>query len=65
MNDEGDELGTVERVDGDQIYVKPDPGLSSRIRQRLGWDDEDDETFPIKHDQVEAIQGNDIRLKST
>lgn len=64
VNDEGDELGTVDRVEGDTVYAKPSSGLSQRVRQRLGWDDEDEETFPLSHDQVDRIEGNEIRLKS-
>lgn len=65
MTADGDMVGTVERIHGDEAHVKPDTGLSQSIRETLGWTAEGEDVYPLKHSSVERIAGDEIHLKST
>jgi len=59
----GDEIGTVERISGDMAYVKPMQNLSNRVRQRLGWEDEED-TYELKHSKVTEFDDDEIHIRN-
>lgn len=59
---DGDEIGTVERVSGSTAHVKPAADLSQSIRRRLGWSEEDQETYHLENSQVERITDDEIQL---
>lgn len=60
---DGDEVGTIENIDNNMAHVQPKGSLSRSIRRRLGWAEDDQDTFEIRHNQVEDISGNEIQLK--
>jgi len=64
MTADGDMVGTVESISGNNAHVKPDAGLSKRTRERLGWTEEGEETYRLKHSSVDKIAGGEIHLKS-
>jgi hypothetical protein len=59
----GDAVGMVSSVSGGTAYVDPDPGLADRIRTRLGWEDRDDDDFPLEQSRIDTITEDEIRLK--
>lgn len=63
VTQDGDEVGTIDSVSGDTATVSPSSGLSESIRQRLGWTDEDMDTFDLDYSNVDTDQGDEIRLK--
>jgi len=65
MTADGEMIGTVERIRGDEAHVRPDTGLSQSVRETLGWTDESEEMYPLRHESVEQIAGDEIHLKST
>lgn len=64
MNSKGDKLGTVADTESGMLHVKPATSLTRRMRQRLGWES-DDEAFIISQEHVEKIRGNEIHLKKS
>jgi len=64
MTADGDMVGTVEAIDGSEAHVKPDAGLAQNTRRRLGWTDEGEEVYALRHDNVDKISGDEIHLKS-
>lgn len=60
---DGDMVGTVEEASGTAARVKAEEDLSRSIRRRLGWSEEDEESFELEHSNVERISGDEIRLK--
>jgi len=62
LNADGDEIGTIDSVSNNRAYVMPKQGLSDRIRQRLGWE-EDEETYELKHSRVADIAGDEVHLR--
>jgi len=60
---DGDEIGTIDRVSGNKAYVSPKARLSQSIRKRLGWEEEEAETYELMHSEVDSFSGDEIRLK--
>lgn len=59
----GDKVGTIEKVEGNMAHVRPKQSLSRSIRRRLGWAEDDGDTFELTHEQVRDISGDEVRLK--
>jgi hypothetical protein len=61
---DGDEVGSVDRVSGGTARVRPGGDLSRSIRRRLGWTEEDEETYRLQRSKVDVITDDEIRLKA-
>ena len=61
---DGDVLGTVEKVSGEHIHVRPHATLSRNVRQKLGWQD-DDQVYELGRSAVDRIEGDEIHLDVT
>lgn len=64
VNDQGDEVGIVADVEHGTAYVDPDPGLTDKITSKLGWDDRDEDTYPLQSESVDSVTDDEIRLGS-
>lgn len=60
---DGDEVGTIEKIDRNMAHVRPDGSLARSIRRRLGWAEEDEDVYEIEHSRVSNISGDEVRLK--
>jgi hypothetical protein len=63
MTADGDMVGTIERIAGGNAHVKPDTSLSSSIRNRLGWADEDKSTYRLDKSKVDSFSGDEVHLR--
>lgn len=63
INDNGEEIGSIDRVEKDMAHITPASGLSSQTRQRLGWE-EGEASYILEHDTVEDIGDDEVTLKS-
>ncbi|NHN60945.1 MULTISPECIES: PRC-barrel domain containing protein [Halorussus] len=59
-----DKVGTVQEVRGDTAYVNPDAGITDKIKASLDWGDDDEDTYPLEADQVDAVTDDEVRLRS-
>ena len=60
---DGAEVGQIEEIKGDVAHVKPADGLSTSIRQRLGWTKEGESVYELRHSNVDSFTGNEVHLK--
>lgn len=60
---DGEQIGTVQSVEGSKAHVKPAHDLNDSTRQRLGWTDMSDETYELESDHVEDFGERQIKLK--
>jgi sporulation protein YlmC with PRC-barrel domain len=60
---DGEQVGTVQSVEGSRAHVKPEQDLTDSIRQRLGWADASGDTYELESDRVQEFDDNQIRLK--
>lgn len=64
MTADGDMVGTIDRISGNNAYVKPDRNLSDSIRRQLEWTEEGKTTYELNHDAVDNIKDDGVHLKS-
>ena len=64
MNATGDTIGIVTDVRNGTPYVDPDPGMFDTVKAKLGWEDVDEDTYPLQDDQVSEVTDDEIRLRS-
>lgn len=62
---EGHRVGTVTKVSGGAVHVKPVSGSSSPIRKKLGWAAEGRETYRLRRGAVGEIGDTKIHLRAT
>lgn len=63
VTSDGDKIGRVERVEGDEAHVKPESGLADSIRQRLGMGDSSEEMYVLNHSEVATFSDDEIHLR--
>lgn len=61
-NQKGDNLGVVAEVQGGTAYIDPDPGMFESIKEKLGWGDIDEDTYPIPEDEIHQVTDDEIAL---
>ncbi|WP_336344093.1 hypothetical protein [Halalkalicoccus ordinarius] len=64
VDHEGNTVGLVDEVEGETLYVEPDPGLTDRISASLGWGDRDDDRT-IDVDLVDEVTDDSVVLEHT
>lgn len=62
----GDEkVGLIQRVERGTAYVDPDPSITDRIKTTLDWGDSDEDTYPLREEQVDTVTDDEVRLRSS
>lgn len=59
---DGGTVGVLVDVDDGIGYVDPDPGITDRIRSRLGWGAVDEDDYPLDPTDIAEITDDEIRL---
>jgi hypothetical protein len=62
VNAAGNEIGIVSDVRGGTAYVNPNPGVTDKIRAKLGWDEPDEDTYPLSASSIDRITDDEVRL---
>lgn len=65
VDHEGNTVGLVDEVEGETLYVEPDPGLTDRLSASLGWADRDDDDRPVDADRVDEVTDDRVVLEHT
>ncbi|WP_323190189.1 PRC-barrel domain containing protein [Halostella sp. PRR32] len=63
VNADGEKVGMVTEVRGGTAHVDPDPGVTDKIKSKLGWGDTNDDTYPLQEANVDAVTDDEIRLR--
>ncbi len=58
----GHEVGMITEVRSGTAYVNADPGLADTIRSKLGWNEADQEDYPLEESSIDAVTDDEIRL---
>jgi len=61
---DGEEVGTIETVEGSKAHVTPESSLSESIRTRLVLGDATDEMYTLDHSDVDSITEDGVELKN-
>lgn len=61
----GDDVGIVSAVEHGTAYVDPDPGITTKLKTKLGWEDSPDEAgYPLQEQAIETVTDDEILLRS-
>ena len=63
VNADGEQVGLVKQVSGGTAHIDPDPGLTDKIKSKLGWGDMDEDTYPLQEANIDAVTDGEVRLK--
>lgn len=63
VNKAGKRVGMVSKVERHSVHVDPDPGITDKIKSKLGWGDSDDDTYTIKQSDVSSVNEDSVRLR--
>lgn len=58
----GEEIGTVTKIESTTAHVDPDVGVTDTIRSELGWEDADECEFVLQEDRIETVTDIETRL---
>lgn len=59
LDSEGNQIGVVDRVEGDEVYVDPDADVSDDARASLGWVRDEQSVRPLARDLLERVPADD------
>lgn len=65
VDEAGEEIGVVSRVENETAYVDPRPGFFDRIGAKLGWGGRKEETQPLEAEHVNEIDRDRIVVDAT
>ena len=59
----GDKIGIVTAVEHGTARVESDPGLTDKLKTMLGWEDTDEDAFPLQEVAIATVTDDAIRLR--
>ena len=62
VNSEGEQIGMIVEVRHGTAYVDPDPGMVDTIKSKLGWEDTDEDDYPLQDGQVSLVTDDEVHL---
>lgn len=62
LNQNGEEIGMVSSVQGDRMFVNPEPGITDKIKSKLGWEDVGEDDYVVREGDIEAVTEDSVRL---
>lgn len=62
VNSKGKKVGLVTEIRNGTAYVDPDTGMFDTIKAKLGWEDADDDAYPLQKTAVASVTDDEIRL---
>jgi hypothetical protein len=62
VNQAGETIGVVAEIRDGTAYVDPDPGMFETIKDKLGWGDADEDTYPLSEDEIDRITDDEVAL---
>ncbi|MHC3438256.1 hypothetical protein ACYJ1Y_09165 [Natrialbaceae archaeon A-gly3] len=64
VSESGEQVGIVADVEGEMLFIDPEPGLTDRLRARFDWGEPDKDAYPVNVSQVREITDDEVVLKS-
>ena len=63
VNVSGDRIGVISGVRDGSAFVDPNPGITDAIKSKLGWENVDEDDYPLKHSKIDRVTDDEVRLK--
>lgn len=62
VNRDGNTVGMVTAVEGERVFVDPNPGLTDKIKSKLGWEAVSEEDYAISERDIDTVTDDELRL---
>lgn len=62
VNSKGKKVGLVTEIRNGTAYVDPDVSMFDTIKAKLGWEDADEDAYPLQDAAVASVTDDEIRL---
>lgn len=62
VNVNEDPVGRVIAVEHGEAHVDPDPGLADAIRSKLGWGEENEDSYVLDSSRIASVTDDEIRM---
>lgn len=62
VNDDADQIGRVLEIRPGTAYVDPNPSTFDTSKSKLGWENADEESYPLQDGQVAMVTDDEIIL---
>lgn len=62
---DGMAVGLVAAVEGEQLYVEPNPGLMDSLKAAIGWESSREDAVPVDESSIRMVTDDAIRLEPT
>jgi hypothetical protein len=59
----GREVGMISEIRSGTAYVNADPGLADSIRSKLGWNEADQDDYPLEERSIDTVTDDEVRLR--
>lgn len=59
----GDQFGIVSAVEHGTARVDPDPGITDKIKAKLGWEETDEDTYPLQENAIQEVTDDQITVR--
>jgi len=64
VDDRNEQVGVVSAVEHGTAKVDSDPGITDKVKAKLGWEDTNEDTYPLQESAVERVTSDEVRLRS-
>jgi hypothetical protein len=64
VDESGDEVGIVSDVQHGTAHIDPNPGITDKVKSKLGWGDRDEDTYPLQEEMISSVTDDEIRLEA-
>lgn len=64
VDESGDEVGIVSNVNHGTAHIDPNPGITDKVKSKLGWGDRDEDTYPLQEEMISSVTDDEIRLQA-
>lgn len=62
VDGDGEQVGIVTDVEHGTAHVDPDPGITEKVKSKLGWGDMDD-AYPLQESEVDRVGDDKVHLR--
>ena len=62
VNALGDDVGRVVEVREGVAYVEPDPTMTETLMSKLGWGEDDSETYRLEAENIDEVDDEAVHL---
>lgn len=62
VNRDGNTVGMVSAVEGERVYIDPNPGITDKIKSKLGWEAVDEDDYAISERDIDTVTDDEVRL---